>query len=612
MKTFLFTILISASTVLYAQTSGIYQTYAITSTGSNAYYAGGANSDGATSFNGLDLGDFTSSSTLTLNGGEIKSWKNSGGNVTGAKLYYRIYESSNATGSFTEVDLPYNSELGSGNQKWTETAEGINILSGLTSTTNYTLEVYFKITTDTGDKYDNNSGNNFKATFDYSHSVTASVNITGNAGWRLMSSPITTSFSDILNEVWTQGATAGADDTNGNPNVFTWSNSSIDGANTNWSGVTNLTTNLSAGTGFLVYIYADDDFDGSDDSFPKNLSVNGSENTIGTAPTINSNANGWTLLGNPFATTIDFDLITTNDVTSTVYIWDDATSAWKTWNGTTGDITNGLIKPFQGFFIKNSSSVSSATTSFPSSAKSTGGTFYGKTFKNSIKNIRLELNSEDLTNSLWLEFSDSGDRYLTLDNDALELQPYSNNYLQLASLKNETLLDIAHLPIPVDEYYIPIDYKSTVSGNAALSVSNFNQPLDTWDVSKVTSLSSTFANAIAFDQDISTWNVSRVEKMDSTFFNTSEFNQNVSNWQVAEVNDMKFMFSGSKLFNQDIGNWNVGAVLDMSGMFYGAKSFNQELVDWCVSTLIIEPDLFSFDSALREENKPLWGTCPNN
>ena len=67
-----------------------------------------------------------------------------------------------------------------------------------------------------------------------------------------------------------------------------------------------------------------------------------------------------------------------------------------------------------------------------------------------------------------------------------------------------------------------------------------------------------------------------------------------------------------KLFNQDIGNWNVGAVLDMSGMFYGAKSFNQELVDWCVSTLIIEPDLFSFDSALREENKPLWGTCPNN
>ena len=75
---------------------------------------------------------------------------------------------------------------------------------------------------------------------------------------------------------------------------------------------------------------------------------------------------------------------------------------------------------------------------------------------------------------------------------------------------------------------------------------------------------------------------------------------------------MKFMFSGSKLFNQDIGNWNVGSVIDMSGMFNGAKSFNQELVDWCVPTIIIEPELFSFDSALREENKPLWGTCPNN
>jgi len=38
----------------------------------------------------------------------------------------------------------------------------------------------------------------------------------------------------------------------------------------------------------------------------------------------------------------------------------------------------------------------------------------------------------------------------------------------------------------------------------------FNQPLDKWDVSKVTDMDQMFYYALHFDQDISNWDVSNV------------------------------------------------------------------------------------------------------
>ena len=41
--------------------------------------------------------------------------------------------------------------------------------------------------------------------------------------------------------------------------------------------------------------------------------------------------------------------------------------------------------------------------------------------------------------------------------------------------------------------------------------------------------------------------------------------------------------------------------------------FNQDLTNWCVSNFQSLPDEeFSSGSALTEDNKPIWGTCPSN
>ena len=113
----------------------IFQSYVILNSGSgDQYFAGGFNPDGASAFAGTDLGDFTAADALTLNGGELKTYKNSGSNVCGGTLNYRIYASGDTPGAFVALGLPYDSELTNpGDQKWAASGAGIDLLGALTA-----------------------------------------------------------------------------------------------------------------------------------------------------------------------------------------------------------------------------------------------------------------------------------------------------------------------------------------------------------------------------------------------------------------------------------------------------------------------------------------------
>ena len=158
----LFVSLLLFTNIIFAD-SGIFESYIILNNGTNQYYDAQADT-GNPDFNGANLGSFTIGSSYLLNGGEIKTYKNSGSDVYGASLYYRIYETGTTAPSFVGINLPYDSELGNDDQKWTNTAAEINFLSGLTAG-NYTLEIYFQATSSDGDHYSNNGGSNYKATF---------------------------------------------------------------------------------------------------------------------------------------------------------------------------------------------------------------------------------------------------------------------------------------------------------------------------------------------------------------------------------------------------------------------------------------------------------------
>ena len=138
----------------------------------------------------------------------------------------------------------------------------------------------------------------------------------------------------------------------------------------------------------------------------------------------------------------------------------------------------------------------------------------------------------------------------------------------------------------------------------------FNQDIGSWDTSNVTDMVAMFFSAESFNQDISSWNTSKVTDM-SYMFSGTAFNQDIGNWITSSVTEMNGMFSEAASFNQNIGSWDTSSVTNMVYMFSEATAFNQNLTGWCVSNITSEPELFAQDSALTEDNKPIWGTCPN-
>lgn len=145
--------------------TGIFQTYIVLDVngGGNAFYAGGINADGAQSFHGQS---FTTPTSLVLKGGEVKTFKNGGGDVFNGKLFYRVYKDGATPGAFTELNLPFESNLPNfGDQRWQTVGENVDILAMATSDGTWNIEAYWLSNTNEGDRFDNNSGNNFIATF---------------------------------------------------------------------------------------------------------------------------------------------------------------------------------------------------------------------------------------------------------------------------------------------------------------------------------------------------------------------------------------------------------------------------------------------------------------
>jgi hypothetical protein len=64
------------------------------------------------------------------------------------------------------------------------------------------------------------------------------------------------------------------------------------------------------------------------------------------------------------------------NVSPTAWVWNTGASAYDAWNGTTGDLIDGLITPFQGFWMQYSGA--DRTLTFNDLDKTTGGSFRGK------------------------------------------------------------------------------------------------------------------------------------------------------------------------------------------------------------------------------------------
>ena len=237
----------------------------------------------------------------------------------------------------------------------------------------------------------------------------------------------------------------GADDTGGDANVWTYN-----AATSAWAALTNLSSNTyTAGSGILIYVYTDVDNDGDDDvAGGVNVGiVNGTENSA--TVSISTTASAWNLLGNPFVATIDADQLFSDNsnYTSVVHVYDDANSQYNTWNGSTGDLSNGLISPYQGFWVQSGGSGTSF--SFTSSCKSTSvGTFY-RSMSDSSGSVAFQLSSGSYNTIAYLSFNI--DALAGIDNaDAYKLLPFgADDHLTSMFYVGEVALNTSNLPFNI-------------------------------------------------------------------------------------------------------------------------------------------------------------------
>ena len=99
-----------------------------------------------------------------------------------------------------------------------------------------------------------------------------------------MSSPVSGQiYGDLLDELWT-GSVTGSDGGSGDPNVWT-----LDVAGQSWTTLTDISASgnsLTAGQGFLVYVFTDTDFDGDNDLSSLQVNVFRVRNPLRKVPSI--------------------------------------------------------------------------------------------------------------------------------------------------------------------------------------------------------------------------------------------------------------------------------------------------------------------------------------
>ncbi|MCG8373730.1 MAG: T9SS type A sorting domain-containing protein, partial [Balneolales bacterium] len=310
--------------------------------------------------------------------------------------------------------------------------------------------------------------------------------ITGNLGWRTISSPVSSDYFDFLDGTLTQGylgafySTASSPGDTLQPNVLTYLESYPGTDNQRYRTPADSSDALIAGQGMFLFVFGDIAADSRyNDPLPDTLAVTGQEFFTATKEvdfgvTYTTTADsGWNLVGNPFGATIDWDDAsswTKTNIESTIYIWDPSANGgngeYLTWNGSTGTLGNGLISPFQGFWIKANGA--SPQLKVTTAAKTTGGSFLRKGLDSTFidpPTFTLELTTQGLEKNTVFMFSDEASQGKDIL-DAYELTPFSETRLEIYStLGDGTPLAINNLPGNLrNRYLIPIHINGYENG----------------------------------------------------------------------------------------------------------------------------------------------------
>lgn len=175
--------------------------------------------------------------------------------------------------------------------------------------------------------------------------------------------------------------------------------------------------------------------------------------------------NGWNLIGNPFPSGMDADEFVSSNLDASVYAFDGNTGQYLSWNGMIGTLSEGVVPPMNGFFIKASSDDPALT--IPLSSRVHTSTLFLKK-KQQIDNV-LKLtveSSEGHQDHTFISYLENASHQFDSQYDAYKLFG-SESVPHLYTLANDLSLSINTLPYE-SENIIDLQFSSGQAGSYKL------------------------------------------------------------------------------------------------------------------------------------------------
>ncbi len=275
--------------------------------------------------------------------------------------------------------------------------------------------------------------------------------------WHLITPPVSNATATVLYDA----------------NVDSWlsEHNESETGDDSWSYIIDITTPLTQSKGYAYWI------DGSTAQI-KTYTGTISGNNFSPNVYFTDASHGFNLVGNPYTCAIDWDegTWTKTNLENSIWIWDNDYNGgdYRPWNGSTGDLSDGIIPEGQGFFVR--ANASSPALTIPADARvHDDQPFYKSRKKSELPELKLKVHTGNYANVVWITFPDEGTEQFDNGFDCSKL--FGNlNASQIYSGTEEHPLSINAMP-PLtanEDKIVPLKLKVAQNTAHKLEVLNIN------------------------------------------------------------------------------------------------------------------------------------------
>lgn len=310
-----------------------------------------------------------------------------------------------------------------------------------------------------------------------------------NEGWRMLGASVSgATYRDLLSGLWTQGF-PGASFEDGASNVY-WYDETTRQFNqpanaTNIIGSSSNDGFNNAGRGFMAYVYEDDFNDGTSTEWPKNINVIGVPFTGDTAVSYTRTElpedimQGWHIATNPYPFPISWTALVAasslEDMIPAIFVYDananDGSGGYRVHYGfdlpdLPGTIAfDGIIKPFQGFWVRTAGTAPEGSIIFRESYETTGGTLLDEPEVPDFFALSLEGESLEASAVLLL---DEGASLSTSKPVPFSAEMIRFGFMREGNLQPDVFRSTE--AVDGDQLVIPLDFAAVHSGTYTLNL----------------------------------------------------------------------------------------------------------------------------------------------